>query len=255
MEKILIVEDDVNINNLINEALRKKNYECTQAFSGSEALLAIKMSEFDLMILDLMLPGANGEDVLRQIRSTNNIPVIVVSAKDELDTKVDVLAMGADDYITKPFEIKELEARVAVCLRRSRFNDSDLNQGKQNQSLKQLEDSDENSNFNKANSEKIQEDIITYKELTIHKRNYEVRIGENRLPLTRQEFRILELLLSYPGKVFTKQEIYDYAWEEYYVGVDKTINVHISNIRGKLKKYTDKEYIETVWGIGFKMNS
>ncbi len=233
MEKILIVEDDVNINNLINEALGKKKYECTQAFSGSEALLRLQVEKFNLLILDLMLPGANGEEVLKKIRELNNIPVIVVSAKDELDTKVDVLAMGADDYITKPFEIKELEARVAVCLRRSRVNYG-----------------------NAQNEITLSEtDLISYKEITIDKNNYEVRVNGNIISLTRQEFRILELLMTYPGKVFTKQEIYDYAWEEYYVGVDKTINVHISNIRGKLKKYTDKEYIETVWGIGFKMNN
>lgn len=222
MEKILIVEDDVNINNLIREALVKRGYACTQAFSGSEALLVLKMETFALIILDLMLPGISGEEVLGEIRKTKNVPVIVVSAKDALDTKIDLLSMGADDYLTKPFEIKELEARVQVWLRRTK------------------------------SVEEQQNEKIVRGELTLNKANYEVRIGENPVSFTRQEFKILELLLSNPNKVFTKQDIYDYAWEEYYMGEDKTINVHISNIRSKIKKYTDMEYIETVWGIGFK---
>ncbi|MDE7432673.1 MAG: response regulator transcription factor [Lachnospiraceae bacterium] len=222
MEKILIIEDDVNINNLIREALGKQGYECTQAFSGSEALLVFNTQPYDLVILDLMLPGVTGEEVLGEIRKSKNIPVIVVSAKDELDAKVDLLSMGADDYLTKPFEIKELEARVQVWLRRTKSVPSGVN------------------------------NVITHGEVVLNRENYEVKVNDTPVSFTRQEFKILELLLTHPNKVFTKQDIYDYAWEEYYAGVDKTINVHISNIRSKIKKYSDKEYIETVWGIGFK---
>lgn len=222
MEKILIIEDDVNINNLIREALGKQGYECTQAFSGSEALLVFNTRSYDLVILDLMLPGVTGEEVLGEIRKSKNIPVIVVSAKDELDAKVDLLSMGADDYLTKPFEIKELEARVQVWLRRTKSVSSGAN------------------------------NVITHGEVVLNRENYEVKVNDTPISFTRQEFKILELLLAHPNKVFTKQDIYDYAWEEYYEGVDKTINVHISNIRSKIKKYSDKEYIETVWGIGFK---
>lgn len=224
MAGILIVEDDININNLIKEALDRKGYNCIQAFSGSEALLIIEMGKaVDLVILDLMLPGVNGEDVLKSLRKNLSVPVIVISAKDELDTKVDLLTMGADDYLTKPFEIKELQARVEVWIRRT----------------KEISD---NKN-----------ETIVYKEIFLDKSNYEVKVNDNIVPLTRQEYKILELLLTYPNKVFTKQEIYDYAWEEYYIGADKTINVHISNIRNKIKKYSDVDYIETVWGIGFKI--
>lgn len=222
MEKILIIEDDVNINNLIREALGKQGYECTQAFSGSEALIVFNTRSYDLVILDLMLPGVTGEEVLGEIRKSKNIPVIVVSAKDELDAKVDLLSMGADDYLTKPFEIKELEARVQVWLRRTKSVSSGAN------------------------------NVITHGEVVLNRENYEVKVNDTPISFTRQEFKILELLLAHPNKVFTKQDIYDYAWEEYYEGVDKTINVHISNIRSKIKKYSDKEYIETVWGIGFK---
>lgn len=222
MERILIIEDDVSINNLMKEALSKKGYECTQAFSGSEALLVLNMNSFDLVILDLMLPGVTGEEVLTEIRKSKNMPVIVVSAKDTIELKVDLLSMGADDYITKPFEIKELEARVLVWLRRTRTVPDSENE------------------------------VITHGDLTLDRTNYEVKVNDSLVSFTRQEFKIMELLLSYPNKVFTKQDIYDYAWEDYYAGVDKTINVHISNIRSKLKKFSEKEYIETVWGIGFK---
>lgn len=220
---ILIVDDDININNMIKECLTKSGYLCTQAFSGSEAVLVTKMQSFDLIILDLMLPGMSGEDVLKEMRARKNVPVIIVSAKDELDTRVDLLVMGADDYLTKPFELKELEARVMALLRRGK----------------------------KGNEEN--ENVLVYQEIKLDKNTHEVRINDNSISLTRQEFKILELLISSPKKVFTKQEIYDYAWDDFYEGVDKTINVHISNIRSKIKKYTEKDYIETVWGIGFKI--
>lgn len=226
MAKILIVEDDSNINGLIKEAMEQSGYECVQAFSGTEALLVMKMEKVNLVILDLMLPGIDGESVLKEIRTFSSIPVIIVSAKDELDSKIDLLKIGADDYVTKPFEIKELVVRVQVCLRRTGNGTEDEG-----------------------------DSIIRHKDLILDKSAYEVRLAGNLLSLTRQEFKILEILMSYPSKVFTKQEIYDYAWEEYYEGADKTLNVHISNIRNKIKKYTDVDYIETVWGIGFKANN
>lgn len=224
MKKILIIEDDSQINQMICEALGKAGYECASAYSGTEGLLLLKQESgacvYDLIILDLMLPGLNGEDVLKQLRQSCDAPVIVLSAKDELDTKVDLLTLGANDYMTKPFELKELEARVLVQLRSAKVSRSG-----QIQHRGLCYDADE-------------------KRITIH--------GQE-LPLTAQELKIMELLLRHPGKVFSKNEIYQYAWEEYYIGEDKTINVHISNIRQKLKKLVDEEYIETVWGLGFKL--
>lgn len=222
MKKILIVEDDVNINNLLKSAL-KPEYDCVQAFSGTEAILLINNDRFDLMLLDLMLPGATGQEVLQRVRQAGSMPVIILTAIDELDSKIDLLKLGADDYITKPFEIEELKVRVMASLRRSGNDSAGCG------------------------------DIVQFGELTLNKRDYSLYIGNNQVMLTRQEFRILDLLISNKGKVFTKQAIYDYAWDDYYVGADKTINVHISNIRGKLKKFTDREYIETVWGIGYKL--
>lgn len=220
MAKILIIEDDININQMLNEALLKRGYEAISAYSGTEGLLRIEHEQFQLVILDLMLPGMAGQDLLTEMRKITNTPVIVLSAKDELDTKVDLLTLGANDYMTKPFEIKELEARIQVQLRKT--------------------------------SNEI-EKIMQHKSLCMNTESKKITLCDENILLTVQEYKILELLLKHPQKVFTKNEIYEYAWDDYYIGEDKTINVHISNIRHKFNKVTDEEYIETVWGIGFKL--
>ena len=212
MSRILIIEDDTDINNMMADALRKARYECTQAFSGTEGL---------------MLPGMNGEELLPQIKAEQNIPVIVVSAKDSIDSKVGLLTSGAEDYLTKPFDIQEFVARVGVQIRRFAGKGEESSGG--------------------------QSDVLSYRELVLHTDSYTAAVGGRPVELTRQEFKILELLLLHPNKVFSKQDIYDYAWDEIYIGEDKTINVHISNIRKKLKAVTEEEYIETVWGIGFRL--
>ena len=227
MNKILIIEDDTDINNMTAEALKKAGYESTQAFSGTEGLLYIEREPFSLVIMDLMLPGLNGEDLLPKIRAKQDIPVIVISAKDSIDSKVNLLTSGAEDYLTKPFDIQELIARVGVQIRRFA---RDL-----------------------SGSGSPEADVLTFKEMELHMDSYSVSVCGKPLDLTRQEFKILELLLLHPNKVFSKQDIYDYAWDDIYIGEDKTINVHISNIRKKLKSVTEEEYIETVWGIGFRL--
>ncbi len=223
MQKILIIEDDTNINNMIKEILTKRDYACVQAFSGTEGLLYAGTEDISLVILDLMLPGMAGEDVLVKIKEKKDVPVIVLSAKDTLDSKIALLTCGAEDYMTKPFEIEELVARVGVQLRRL------------------------------AGKEKQKGNNLTYKELVLDEEMYTASVRESELSLTRQEYKILELFLLNPNRVFSKQDIYDYAWNEVYLGEDKTINVHISNIRKKIKAVTEEEYIETVWGIGFKL--
>ena len=223
MKKILIAEDDTNINEMIQTSLTQAGYSCVSAYSGTEAILLLeRVWNFDLMILDLMLPGITGQDVLQELRKTSNIPVIVLSAKDELDTKVDLLTLGANDYMTKPFNLKELETRVMVQLR---------NTGSR------LEDNDD----------------LIYKELRLEKSKKQFSVCGTPVSLTAHELRIMELFLSYPERVFSKGETYESAWDDYYIGEDKTINVHISNIRAKIKKITDTEYIETIWGLGFRL--
>lgn len=225
MNPILIVEDDTNINNLLLEALSKEGYLCEQAFSGTEALLRLELKQYALVMLDLMLPGISGEEVLGQIRENENLPVIVLTAKDSLNEKVNLLTSGADDYITKPFQIEEVLARVQVQLRHA----------------------------NKDTEEKGQ--ILTYKEMILDKLHFQVKVeGQELHKITKQEFAILELLLKNPKRVFSKEDIFEYAWEEAYMGETKTLDVHISNIRKKIKAVTEEEYIETVWGIGYRLH-
>lgn len=228
MEKqftIMVVEDDTNINNLLKTALEKAGYKVLQAFSGTEAELILQMRDsIALVLLDLMLPGISGEEVLKHIRERGNLPVIVLTARDSLDEKIGMLTQGADDYITKPFEIPEVIARIQVQLRHA--------------------------------GREIENKQMTYRDLVLDKVTYQVRIDGKEIPqITKQEFAILELLVSHPKQVFSKEDIFSYAWNEPYMGETKTLDVHISNIRKKIKQVTTDEYIETVWGIGYRLHS
>ena len=228
MEKqftIMVVEDDTNINNLLKTALEKAGYKVLQAFSGTEAELILQMRDsIALVLLDLMLPRISGEEVLKHIRERGNLPVIVLTARDSLDEKIGMLTQGADDYITKPFEIPEVIARIQVQLRHA--------------------------------GREIENKQMTYRDLVLDKVTYQVRIEGKEVPqITKQEFAILELLVSHPKQVFSKEDIFSYAWNEPYMGETKTLDVHISNIRKKIKQVTTDEYIETVWGIGYRLHS
>ena len=217
--------DDTNINNLLKTALEKAGYKVLQAFSGTEAELILQMRDsIALVLLDLMLPGISGEEVLKHIRERGNLPVIVLTARDSLDEKIGMLTQGADDYITKPFEIPEVIARIQVQLRHA--------------------------------GREIENKQMTYRDLVLDKVTYQVRIEGKEVPqITKQEFAILELLVSHPKQVFSKEDIFSYAWNEPYMGETKTLDVHISNIRKKIKQVTTDEYIETVWGIGYRLHS
>ncbi len=230
--EILIIEDDRDINDLLATALWKAGYATTQAWSGTEGQMLIKLngSAYSLVLLDLMLPGISGEKLLEEIRQTDNsLPVIILTAKDELDEKINLLTSGADDYITKPFEIKEVVARVAVQLRHAKSDLSGIDAGGTNARLK-------------------------YGQLELDRTSRQLLVnGTAADGITKQEFSILELLMEHPKQVFAKEDIFEYAWDEPYMGETKTLDVHISNIRKKIKKLTETECIETVWGIGYKM--
>lgn len=230
--EILIIEDDRDINDLLATALGKAGYATTQAWSGTEGQMLIKLNGnvYSLVLLDLMLPGISGEKLLEEIRQTDNsLPVIILTAKDELDEKINLLTSGADDYITKPFEIKEVIARVAVQLRHAKSDPSGIDAGGTNARLK-------------------------YGQLELDRTSRQLLVnGTVADGITKQEFSILELLMEHPKQVFAKEDIFEYAWDEPYMGETKTLDVHISNIRKKIKKLTHEECIETVWGIGYKM--
>jgi DNA-binding response OmpR family regulator len=226
---ILVIEDDADINKLLCRYLEREGYQATAAFSGTEARLQLKLNTFDLIMLDLMLPGVSGEELIEEIHSSLPLPIIVVSAKTALEDKVNALKSGADDYITKPFDREEVLARVEALLRRSKTSP-----------ISPLQN---------------EEKPYTIKQLTLKPISREVFVGGNLITLTAYEFDILQLLLQYPEKVFTKEQLYQDIWKAGYYGEDNTINVHVSNIRKKIKEYDDDSYIKTVWGIGFKIDT
>lgn len=229
-EKILIVEDDSDINSLLCKILEKEGFEAVSAYSGSEALLRISMEQFDMMLLDLMIPGTTGEEVIKQLREKENeIPILVLTAKATLEDKVSVLDLGADDYFTKPFENEEVVARVNARLRRFR--------------KKSKENEKRESGFQK----------LQFKNLVLDKEARTCYVKEKEISLTALEFDILTLLLEHPDKVYSKENIYQAIWKENYIGEDSTVSVHVSNIRKKIAVCDKEEYIKTVWGIGFKL--
>lgn len=234
---ILIVEDDNDISHMLKELLEQRGYNTAQAFSGTEALLYIEKDCPQAIILDLMLPGMDGEAVLAQIKSVSSkTAVIIASAKEDIDTRISLLQAGADDYVTKPFDTRELLARLEAVLRRSK---------------KQVKSGAEHSKNGMLSGY-----VLRHKDITMYPEDFSVFVGNRELSLTRREFLILELLMENPGKVFAKSNIYESVWNEEFLGEDNAVNVHISNIRQKLAKlHPDESYIQTVWGIGFKMKS
>ena len=226
MKNILLIEDEENLNRGISLKLKKEGYAVFSAACVSEGLKLFQDNTIDLVICDIGLPDGSGLDLCANIRQRSDVLFLFLTA---LDTEVDVITgyeMGADDYVTKPFDIKEVTARVEVQIRRA-----------------------------ETTGRKEEEHRFTYQELELNKGDFTVKVGNTELPhITKQEFSILELLLKHPKKVFSKEEMFEYAWEEQYMGETKTLDVHISNIRKKIKAVTDKEYIETVWGIGYRLH-
>ena len=223
---VLIVEDDKEIREGVQIYLQSQGYVVFQAADGIEGLEILEKEEIHLAIIDIMMPRMDGIRMTMKLREKYDFPVIMLSAKSEEVDKITGLNIGADDYVTKPFDIKEVTARVEVLIRRA-----------------------------ETTGRKEEEHRFTYQELELNKGDFTVKVGNTELPhITKQEFSILELLLKHPKKVFSKEEMFEYAWEEQYMGETKTLDVHISNIRKKIKAVTDKEYIETVWGIGYRLH-
>lgn len=216
MKRILIVDDDIHIGNMVQEVLERGGYAVLRAYSGTEALLLLEREHPDLVLLDLMLPGVPGEDVLKKI---SGIPVIVVSAKADTCHKVELLLGGAVDYMTKPFEISELLARITVHLRRT----ESLGEG------------------------------LFYGDLSLHPASHEVLVAGTVVRLTRTEYAILKLLLQNPRQVLAKSVILDRIALDTPDCTDSSLKQHVSNLRKKLREAGDKEYVEAVWGIGFRL--
>ena len=218
---ILVVEDDREINRLLCDILAKNKYDCFSEYSGKSAYEALKNNKYDMVLLDLMLPGISGEELLKEYRRFSKAPVIIISAKDETAVKVDMLRTGADDYITKPFDNDEVLARVESNLRRS---------------------------FGYASKRLVSGPLEFDTETNCCK------VHGCPVPLTGTEMKILKLLMENPQKLFTKANLFTSVWNEEYNYDENAINTHISNLRRKLKSVCpDKEFIETVWGIGYKL--
>ncbi|MCC8357668.1 MAG: response regulator transcription factor [Oscillospiraceae bacterium] len=218
MAGILIVDDDAAIGDMLEELLTREGYAVSRAYSGTEALLVLESVRPDLILLDLMLPGLNGEALLPKIQGT---PVIVVSAKTDMDNKVALLLGGAADYVTKPFDTKELLARIAVQLRRK--------------------------NVAPAGP------VLTFRKITLHTDTHAAAVGEKPVRLTRTEYAILKMLMQNPRQVVTRSQLLDRISLDTPDGTEGSLKMHVSNLRKKLRADGGEDYIEAVWGIGFRL--
>ncbi|GAB6930830.1 response regulator transcription factor [Paenibacillus sp. JCM 10914] len=228
-KRILLVEDDNDINQLIESQLKQDHYHVESARDGEEALALFQKEMFDLILLDLMLPKVNGMDLLRRIRETSKVPVLIISAKGSDLDKAMGLGFGADDYISKPFSMIELTARVQAAIRRSTL-------------------------YSETDSTPTEPPVITYKDLILNLQSFSAKTKNKSIPLTAKEFHILKLLMTNHSRVFTKEQIYQLIWEDEYYGNENVINVHIRRLREKIEEDpSTPQYIRTIWGIGYKM--
>ncbi|WP_440897085.1 response regulator transcription factor [Amphibacillus sp. Q70] len=227
--KILVVEDDRETNQLLCKYLRKEMFQVFPAYTGEEAFQKLSTDSIELVLLDLMLPGIDGFEILRKIRSTKNIPVIIISAKDENEDKIIGLSLGSDDYITKPFNMSEVIARVKAQLRR--FTQYNLY-----------------GNNHTENS-------LKHGNIVLDLNAYVVETGDNVISLREKELQILKLLMSNPKKVFTKEHLFETIWGEPYLNTDENkIMVQIRRLREKIEEDpSNPQFIQTVWGIGYKL--
>ena len=221
-EVILVIEDDVMINNLLCKVLSDNGFETDSALDGETGLSKAMDKDFELILLDLMLPKKNGEEVLAELRKVKNTPAIVLSAKNEVVNRVELLRLGADDYVSKPFDVDEVILRIGAVLRRT------------------------------GDAKPATE--LKYKDMRLDKESKRVYLGENELNCTTMEYNILELMLNNPNKVFSKRNLFESITGDEYLSEDNTMNVHVSNLRKKIAKITEEPYIDTVYGMGYRLS-
>lgn len=222
---VLVIEDDMEINYLLCNILGREGYCVRPAYSGTEAKMCLEKYDYHIILLDLMLPGIKGEALIKEIRETSIVPIIVISAKTQEEDKINALKLGADDFIAKPFSSNEVLARVSAQLRR----------------------------YMNYSSLKPKEKILKYKGIIIDTETREVKVNGEMVFLTGREYSILELLMKNPNKVFSRAKIFESVWKDDFLGDENTVNVHISNLRSKLLDKDKTDYIQTIWGIGFKL--
>ncbi len=217
---ILIIEDDKDINEMLTKLLTNNNYNVLNAYSGTEGVL-VHNDNISLILLDLMLPGKDGEEIIKELKNKNNVPIIVMSAIQDIHKKVDLFDLGANDYITKPFHNEELLARIKVQLR-------------------------DKNNFTS--------NILRFKDIELNKSNFTVSCNNKEVSFAKKEFELLKLLMENENQTLTKSMIFDNIWNDENSADDNTLNVHISKIKNKLKECNPNEdYIETVWSIGYRL--
>jgi len=226
--KILIVEDDIAISEMVRNYLIKDGFIVTTVFDGEEAILKYLNCDFDLILLDLMMPKLDGIETLKIIREKSSVPILIMSAKDSDVDKAIGLGLGADDYIAKPFSMIEFSARIKAAIRRSTKYSN--------------------------NEKKEQEVVMKVGMLTIDVGNFLVSKNNQAIALTSKEFDILKLFIQNPNRVFTKAQIYSFIWKDEYFGDENVINVHIRRLREKIEEDpSNPQYIKTLWGIGYKL--
>jgi DNA-binding response OmpR family regulator len=226
--KILIIEDDIAISEMVKNYLTKEGFLITTAFDGEEGMIKYLNDDFDLVVLDLMMPKMDGMETLKLIREKSSVPILIMSAKDSDVDKAIGLGFGADDYITKPFSMIEISARIKAGIRRA---------------------------TKYSESQKEEEKVpVKLGNITINLENFSVIKDGQQIQLTSKEFEILKLFINNPNRVFTKAQIYSYVWKEEYYGDENVINVHMRRVREKIEDDpSNPKYIKTLWGIGYKL--
>ncbi|WP_285848421.1 response regulator transcription factor [Paenibacillus sp. MER TA 81-3] len=227
-ERILLVEDDISIVEMLTNHLAKEGFHVTAAYNGEEGVTTFQQKAFDMIVIDLMMPKLDGMEVIKLIRATSSIPILIMSAKDSDVDKALGLGFGADDYIAKPFSLIEMTARIKAGIRRA-------------------------TAYTHPVQQEERRNVLTFEQLTVDLDNFSAMKRDEDIKLTSKEFDILKLFITNPNRVFTKAQIYGFVWNDDYMGDENVINVHIRRLREKIEDNpSEPQYIKTLWGIGYK---